>query len=114
MDQMDNVIRFPKAQRPIPGPVAAVVPALAENVGKSLPQVIGEVTWAVIWGLCFMLWRIVRWPYAIFCAFQFLRMLIHWDTPGLHAGWTFLGYFAVLVLGENFPLFFRPKVFDQS
>ena len=113
MDQMDNVIRFPMDRKPTPEAVP-VTPPPAVRYDKSLTRVIAEGTWAVIWMLIFFVWRIVRWPYAIFCVLQLVRMMIHWDTPGIHADWTFLGYFAVLVIGENFPLFFRPKVFDKK
>lgn len=114
MNQIDNVIRFPKDRKPTPQSVLVPLAAPALRYDKSLLRVLTEGAWAVIWVLCFFVWRMVRWPYAIFCVFQLLWMLIHWNTPGMYAGWTFLGYFGILVVGETFPLFLRPNVFAEK
>jgi hypothetical protein len=106
MEQNDKIIQFPRER--------VSVSAAPIESKKSLLVVLWEMTVAIVWILVFFAWRIVRWPYAIFCAFQFLRMLINWSTPGVHAGWTFLGYFAVLCFFENLPLIYRPKAFDNK
>jgi len=109
--EQNKIVQFPQervSKEPAPASATPMEPR------KSLPLVLWEVSIAIIWMMVFFAWRIARWPYAIFCAFQFLRMLINWSTPGMHAGWVFLGYFAVLCFFENMPLIYRPKAFDDK
>jgi hypothetical protein len=44
-----------------------------------------------------LLWPWLKWVLAIDVTWQLARMVYHWQTPGVHAGWTFLGHFAVLI-----------------
>ena len=44
-----------------------------------------------------LVWPLLKWVVAIDVTWQFARMLYFWQTPGVHAGWTFLAHFAVLV-----------------
>ena len=41
-------------------------------------------------------WIPIKWILSIDCFFQLLRMMYYWNTPGIHAGWTFLMHFALL------------------
>jgi hypothetical protein len=41
--------------------------------------------------------------------FQFVRMLYHWNTPGVYAGWSFLAYFAALTAITYFVSIYKPK-----
>ncbi|HUD34561.1 MAG TPA: KleE stable inheritance protein, partial [Variovorax sp.] len=44
-----------------------------------------------------LVWPLLKWVVAIDVTWQFARMLYFWQTPGVHAGWVFLGHFSVLV-----------------
>ena len=44
-----------------------------------------------------LLWPLLKWVLAIDVTWQLARMVYHWQTPGVHAGWIFLGHFAVLI-----------------
>ena len=48
-----------------------------------------------VWVATVLVWLIPR-VLSIATFFQFVRMLYHWNTPGVYAGWSFLAYFAVL------------------
>jgi len=62
-----------------------------------------------IWVVTVLLWPIIKWVLSIITFFQFLRMLYHWNTPGVYAGWTFLAYFAALTAITYFVSFYKPK-----
>jgi hypothetical protein len=49
-----------------------------------------------VWVATVLVWPILKWVLSIATFFQFVRMLYHWNTPGVYAGWSFLAYFAVL------------------
>ena len=48
------------------------------------------------WIMTALLWPVGRWIGGLDVAWQFFRMLWYWDTPGVHAGWTFLLHFGVM------------------
>jgi hypothetical protein len=58
-----------------------------------------------------LLWPLLRWVLAIDVTWQFARMLYLWQTPGSHAGWTFLGHFGVLVTLTCMLALRRPRGF---
>ncbi|MCU7927542.1 MAG: protein kleE [Candidatus Thiodiazotropha sp. (ex Dulcina madagascariensis)] len=87
---MDNVIKFPGHE---PEPVemtAPKPPGRAAKVWGGLVQ--------FVWIVLMLLWPFLRMVVLIDVAFQFFRMFYHWNTPGVHAGWTFLLHFAVLTV----------------
>ena len=55
-----------------------------------------------------LLWPLLKWVLALDATWQFARMLYFWPTPGVHAGWVFLGHFAVLVALTWFVAVRRP------
>lgn len=56
-----------------------------------------------------LLWSLLKWVLAIDVTWQLARMLYFWQTPGVHAGWTFLGHFVVLVGLTCFVAVRRPQ-----
>ena len=56
-----------------------------------------------------LLWPLLKWVLAIDVTWQLVRMLYFWQTPGVHAGWTFLAHFAVLVALTCLVGVHRPK-----
>lgn len=63
----------------------------------------------VLWLMVVLVWPFLRWIMALDVVFRGLLMVWHWDTPGSHAGWTFLLHFAALVAVTSFVSVFKPK-----
>jgi hypothetical protein len=63
----------------------------------------------VIWVLTVLVWPLLRWIVAFEVLWQFLRMLWHWNTPGVYAGWTFLLHFALLTALTYFVGEYEPE-----
>jgi hypothetical protein len=95
---MSNVNEFPKPA----GNAPAARPAAVS--GDSKGEVIGSIQ--VVTAL---LWPILKWLLAIDVAWQFVRMVYHWKTPGNYGGWTFLVHFAILVGLTYFVAVYRQK-----
>jgi hypothetical protein len=62
-----------------------------------------------VWVATVLVWPILKWVLSIATFFQFVRMLYHWNTPGVYAGWSFLAYFAVLTAITYFVSIYKPK-----
>lgn len=104
---MTNIIKFPRGDAPpvAPAPVP-VKPANGFNTkGKAL--LAGLVR--VVWVATVLVWPVLKWVVSIEVFFQFVRMIYHWDTPGVYAGWTFLVHFAVLTALTYFVSLYKPK-----
>jgi hypothetical protein len=63
----------------------------------------------VIWMLTVLIWPILRWVVALEVLFQILRMFYHWDTPGMHPGWTVALHFLALSALTYFVSVYEPK-----
>jgi hypothetical protein len=63
----------------------------------------------LIWVVTVLVWPVLKWIVSIEVFFQFVRMIYHWDTPGVYAGWTFLVHFAVLTALTYFVSLYKPK-----
>jgi hypothetical protein len=63
----------------------------------------------LIWVVTVLVWPVLKWVVSIEVFFQFVRMIYHWDTPGVYAGWTFLVHFAVLTALTYFVSLYKPK-----
>lgn len=61
------------------------------------------------WVVAVLVWPVLKWVLSVATFFQFLRMLYHWNTPGVYAGWAFLGCFAVLTAATYFVSIYKPK-----
>ena len=104
---MTNVIKFPRQAR------------VAEEVSKKTveptkkPSVsgIGVAVLRGVWVVTVLCWPILKWILALDCVYQAARMLYYWNTPGVHAGWTFALHFAVLTALTYFVSVYKPKSF---
>ncbi|ALS68399.1 KleE stable inheritance protein [Pandoraea apista] len=117
---MSNVIKFPGGTPPtversegktveLPPPSAVFTPGKgAKTTRVGLTPVLLAIVKA-LWVTLALFWRPVKWLLSLDVAFQFFRMLWHWETPGVHAGLTFLLHFAVLAALTYFVTCFRPK-----
>ena len=104
---MSNIIKFPKevkqATAPVE-PVAAPAP-VAQAPGAGFFAGITKFVWVAT----VLVWPILKWVLSIYTFFQFVRMVYHWNTPGMYAGWTFLAHFAVLTAITYFVSIYKPK-----
>jgi hypothetical protein len=105
---MSNIIKFPKEIEQ-PAAPAPVEPAAASAAPNKAPVLACWPAWSSSYG-----WR-PCWSGRCssgccrFTFFQFVRMLYHWNTPGVYAGWSFLAYFAVLTAITYFVSIYKPK-----
>lgn len=102
---MTNIIQFPrhnKAAIPIEAKVAAPV-SKPEKPGMGTALVKG------IWVFTVLVWPLLKWTISIDCLFQLVRMMYYWNTPGMHAGWTFIAHFAVLTALTYFVSVYKPR-----
>lgn len=110
---MSNIVKFPKALKP-PAPVAEVVtPAPSPTTRtRGLRRVLlGLVTFLdrAVWIMTLLLWPVIKFVGVICLLIQFVRMVYHWNTPGMHAGWTFVLMFAALVAINCYVAIYKPK-----
>lgn len=97
---MSKIIKFPA----IAEPPREAKPAPAPQGGGTLAGIVKTV-----WVVTVLVWPFLRWIVALDVMFQFVRMLWHWHTPGVHAGWTFLLHFVVLTALTYFVSVYKPK-----
>lgn len=62
-----------------------------------------------VWVVTVLVWPILKWVISLDCALQLVRMIYHWGSPGVYAGWTFLLHFAVLTVLTCFVSLYKPK-----
>jgi hypothetical protein len=62
-----------------------------------------------LWLLTGLMWPLLRRVFALDLVFQFVRMLWHWNTPDLHAGWTFMLHFALFCTLYYFVAVYEPE-----
>jgi hypothetical protein len=62
-----------------------------------------------VWVMAVLFWPLLKWVVSIEVVFQMLRMAYYWNTPGVHAGWTFLLHFTGFVALTYFVSAYRPK-----
>jgi hypothetical protein len=62
-----------------------------------------------IWILTGLMWPLLRRVFALDMVFQFVRMLWHWNTPGIHAGLTFMLHFALFCTLYYFVAVYEPE-----
>lgn len=108
---MSNIVKFPRLTKPPPPepveppPAAAPPPALPEPRGRGFVAALIRF----VWFATVLVWPILKWVAAIEVFFQFVRMLYHWNTPGVYAGWTFLLHFTVLTVLTYLVSVYKPK-----
>lgn len=107
---MSNIIKFPGGGVPEP---AAAPPDAGEAKPKGGLNAKGKAilagVWRAVWIVFVLIWPVLKWVVSIEVFFQLLRMMYHWNTPGVHAGWTFLLHFGVLTALTYLVAFYKPK-----
>ena len=104
---MTNIIKFPqKNTQPKDSDSVTVNPA--KNCDSKKKSVLAGSLYFV-WVVVVLIWPILKWILSLDVFFQMLRMIYHWNTPGIYAGWTFLLHFSALTALTYFVSFFRPK-----
>ncbi|ECZ2944950.1 protein kleE [Salmonella enterica] len=105
---MSKIIKFPGVQDE---PVAPTSPpeVPAKPARRFTAAAVLNVVVRFVWVITVLVWPVAKWIISIDVFFQFLRMFYHWDTPGVHAGWTFLAHFAVLTALTYFVSLYKPK-----
>jgi Uncharacterized KleE stable inheritance protein len=63
----------------------------------------------VVWVVTALSWPVLKWVLSIITFFHGVRMLYHWNTPGVYAGWTFLAHFVALTALTCFVAFYKPR-----
>lgn len=125
---MGTVINFPTRgkgsnvstpARPVPAPAPAPAPAAKRRltVGaklKLLAVLLLKGVWASVWFAVVCLWPILQFVMGIDLLFQAIRTLAYWNTPNVHAGWTFLLHFAVFSALASFVVVFVPPGFRDK
>lgn len=99
---MTNIVKFPGAKQVPPEPPAEA-PKQAATPSNDPPLLKG------IWVVTVLLWPFLKWIVALDCVYQMVRMMYHWNTPGVFAGFTFLMHFGVFVALTYFVSIYKPK-----
>jgi hypothetical protein len=106
---MTNIVKFPvKADAPRQEAAPDQAPQSKATQAKPRRNLFAPVL-RFVWVLTALVWPILKWVVSIGVFFQFIRMVFHWNTPGVYAGWTFLAYFAGLVALTYFVSLYKPK-----
>lgn len=106
---MSNIIKFPGGGVPEPAAPPVAVPEKRKAGWDAKGKAILGAIWRAVWVLFVLVWPLLKWVISIEVFFQFIRMLYHWNTPGVHAGWTFLLHFTVLTVLTYMVAFYKPK-----
>jgi hypothetical protein len=102
---MTNIINFPRRAKP----VIEDVPKAATPAPTPVKAGIGAGVVKAVWVVVVLVWPILKWVVALDCVYHLIRMMYHWNTPGIHAGVTFLLHFAVLTALTYFVSVYKPK-----
>lgn len=106
---MGNVIPFPIRRRIVQ---LADPPPIEPQPSTAEPRMNKII--AVVWRITALCWSFMRFVIPLIVFWQFLRMIWYWDTPGVHAGWRFLAYFAGYTALYYFVAFYRPKALKDQ
>ncbi len=101
---MTNIVKFPGQTNG-----GEEAPKVAVPVPKPAGAGIGVALFKAVWVVIVLIWPILKWVVALDCVFQLIRMIYHWNTSGVHAGWTFMMHFALLTALTYFVSFYKPK-----
>lgn len=109
-----NIIKFPQKGRPAGKQATVPTPDLTrKSVKPTRVKIVLDKMVSFVWVTIVLVWPFVKWVLSIEIFFQMLRMIYHWNTPGVYAGWTFLLHFSVLVALTWFVDFYRPQGMKQ-
>ncbi|WP_395827988.1 KleE stable inheritance protein [Collimonas sp.] len=102
---MTNIINFPRRAKP----AIEDAPKAATPLPTPVKAGIGAAVLKAVWVVVVLVWPILKWVVALDCVYHLIRMMYHWNTPGIHAGVAFLLHFAVLTMLTYFVSVYRPK-----
>lgn len=102
---MTNIINFPRRAKP----AIEDVPKGATPSPTLVKTGIGAAVLKAVWVVVVLVWPILKWVVALDCVYHLIRMMYYWNTPGVHAGFTFLLHFAALTMLTYFVSVYRPK-----
>jgi len=105
---MGDVLRFPIMPRQPAIVRQPVRVAIADPPAPTWSPIVDTII-AIVWGITALSWIVLRFIIPVVVFWQFLRMIWFWDTPGVHAGWQFLAYFAGYTALYYFVAVYRPK-----
>ena len=106
---MSNIVKFPRVRKlPSNKEEKIAAPPTAPALKSRGPGLINGLV-KFLWVTTVLVWPILKWVLSIITFFQFVRMLYHWDTPNVYAGWSFLLYFTVLTAITYFVSVYKPK-----
>ena len=105
---MARIIKFPGAENAPKVEPERGVPAVVVEPNGIGGKILGGL-WRGLWTVVVLLWPVLKWVVSIEVFFRLVMMIYHWDTPGSHAGGTFLVHFGVLVALTYFVGVYRPK-----
>ncbi|SDY51820.1 KleE stable inheritance protein [Nitrosomonas halophila] len=109
---MSNIIKFPRSEQVEP---VSPVPATSFNQDKldKVSNTKGKAyvsgVLRFIWIAVVLVWPVLKWLVSIEVFFQFIRMIYHWNTSGVYAGWTFLLHFVALTTLTYFVSIYKPN-----
>lgn len=106
---MSKIIKFPRSDQAEPAAVSPAVPGETAKAPKRKIRGLFAGVLRFVWVAVVLVWPVLKWIASIAVFFQFIRMLYHWNTPGIYAGWTFLLHFAVLTALTYFVSIYKPK-----
>lgn len=109
---MSNIIKFPRSEqfKPVsPVPVASVNQDKLDKVSNQKGKTFVSGMLRFFWIAVVLVWPVLKWLVSIEVFFQFIRMLYHWNTSGVYAGWTFLLHFAMLTALTYFVSIYKPN-----
>ena len=113
---MTNIVKFPKVYREAPETRRQGLPKPAATgkapAGKGSRFLTG--LFGAVWLITVLLSPLLQWVLKYDVVFQLIRMLYYWNTPGMHAGWTFLLHFGAMTGLFCYVAFGKPKGFDMS
>jgi len=102
---MTNIINFPRPTKAVAERHPPAISEVRHIEGRS----VGGAVVKAVWVLTVLVWPLLKWIVSIDCVFQLIRMIYHWNTPGMHAGITFTIHFAVLTALTYFVSVYKPK-----
>jgi hypothetical protein len=113
---MTNIIKFPKIPREPPVAARQEMPKPAATARSPVFKWrrFFSGLFGGIWLIITVLSPLLEWVLKYDVVFQLVRMLYYWNTPGMHAGWTFLLHFGALTFLICYVAFGKPKGFDLS
>lgn len=104
---MSNIIKFPKEEKALA--ISSKLLDTQKKISKDKGKSFFDGVLRFIWITTVLVWPVLKWIVSIEVFFQFIRMLYHWNTPSVYAGWTFLLHFSGLTALTYYVSIYKPK-----